>query len=1011
MCNSTFSRSMIKNISFATRARTIDHLGREQIADCPTAISELWKNAYDAYARNVELHIFDGKEPVAAIYDDGHGMNYEEFVGKWLVVGTEAKFENSTIPDEDRLGLEPRLRQGHKGIGRLSAANLGPVLLVVSKRKKHDFIAALLDWRIFENPFINLNDIQVPVTQFSNKKDLLNTLPDLFERLHGNIDGNQGDEERKSRLDLAWRAHDQLFKDSSDNYNLFKDVSDSHNQLPPSLAIKESAAAAAFSERHFQQWKVWSDDSDTGTAMLISGINDDLRAHWSTEEGADPSEKYVKELFVQTLSGFVDPLIDPDASEENAKPVNFDYAVKVWNGEGFRLVVSADRGYDRLKTKKMEHVLEGRIDRNGVFRGQVKAFGHWQKTGDNYEIRPPKDLKMPSRTYLGPVDLYITSYEQQRQNSSHSDAEFENFTELAKKYSGLMIYRNGLRVLPYGREDNDFFRIEMRRSFRAGTEFWNARRMFGRIAISTQNNPHLKDKAGREGFIDNAAAKALRQIITHVLKESARDYFGSRSEIRTPNLKKNQRRYAKEKAEKEYEKLQKRQRKQFRSALREGRKPLLLLIQKVEAFEHSMDLSTEKGIEGVKIKVEDLRHELGARRLPNPPAKLGILEGEYREFQSEMTRISQLLNNLDDQISVAMESFQANKAEQFLAKQIERLTSKYVLKVNSWGKRIHALQKGEQERFKTVLGGAGDAIDRELGLVMTNYKNKKISFTKASMGIDGVFSHLMEEKEQMFKGYIEVLENLSESIDVQIIAQYGDALRTEVDRLNGLAQVGIAVEILGHELQSYDDMIADGLKRLPKEIQDTTAAESIRTGYEGLANQLRFLSPLKVSGMRVKENITGKKIADYIQKFFSGIFINNKIIFDPTEEFLQFSVFEEPSRILPVFLNLVNNSVYWLSTPKQKHATIRLSVQGETVLVSDNGPGVDEIDEDDLFSLFFTRKTSGGRGVGLYLCKANLRAGGHTIEYLGANSKIKKPLDGANFAIHFAGGKYASTST
>ncbi|MEI6846997.1 MAG: hypothetical protein WCK32_03015 [Chlorobiaceae bacterium] len=41
---------MVDAIAFKTRARTIDHLGREQIADCPTAISELWKNAYDAYA-------------------------------------------------------------------------------------------------------------------------------------------------------------------------------------------------------------------------------------------------------------------------------------------------------------------------------------------------------------------------------------------------------------------------------------------------------------------------------------------------------------------------------------------------------------------------------------------------------------------------------------------------------------------------------------------------------------------------------------------------------------------------------------------------------------------------------------------------------------------------------------------------------------------------------------------------------------------------------------------------
>jgi hypothetical protein len=45
---------MIDQISFQTAARTVDHLGREQIADTPTAISELWKNANDAYARSAQ---------------------------------------------------------------------------------------------------------------------------------------------------------------------------------------------------------------------------------------------------------------------------------------------------------------------------------------------------------------------------------------------------------------------------------------------------------------------------------------------------------------------------------------------------------------------------------------------------------------------------------------------------------------------------------------------------------------------------------------------------------------------------------------------------------------------------------------------------------------------------------------------------------------------------------------------------------------------------------------------
>ena len=86
------------NVSFKTRARTIDHLGRGQIADAPTAVSELWKNAWDAYATNVSLNIFDGATVVAAVFDDGIGMSASDFVDRWLVIGTESKVDGPPPP-------------------------------------------------------------------------------------------------------------------------------------------------------------------------------------------------------------------------------------------------------------------------------------------------------------------------------------------------------------------------------------------------------------------------------------------------------------------------------------------------------------------------------------------------------------------------------------------------------------------------------------------------------------------------------------------------------------------------------------------------------------------------------------------------------------------------------------------------------------------------------------------------------------------------------------------------
>ena len=83
-----------------------------------------------------------------------------------------------------------------------------------------------------------------------------------------------------------------------------------------------------------------------------------------------------------------------------------------------------------------------------------------------------------------------------------------------------MIFRDSLRVLPYGRVDNDFFQIEERRSWNAGRYYWSNRRIFGYIGITQSSNKELKDKSGREGFIRNQAARELKTIISNLLTET-----------------------------------------------------------------------------------------------------------------------------------------------------------------------------------------------------------------------------------------------------------------------------------------------------------------------------------------------------------------------------------------------------------------------------------------------------------------------------------------------------------
>ena len=80
---------------FKTRARAVDMLGRQQIADVSTAISELFKNAHDAYADHVEVDYFRS-DNLLVIRDDGIGMTKKEFENRWLVLGTESKFDSQS---------------------------------------------------------------------------------------------------------------------------------------------------------------------------------------------------------------------------------------------------------------------------------------------------------------------------------------------------------------------------------------------------------------------------------------------------------------------------------------------------------------------------------------------------------------------------------------------------------------------------------------------------------------------------------------------------------------------------------------------------------------------------------------------------------------------------------------------------------------------------------------------------------------------------------------------------
>jgi Histidine kinase-, DNA gyrase B-, and HSP90-like ATPase len=183
---------------FRTRARAVDMLGRQQIAGVPTAISELFKNAHDAYADNAIVDYFRS-DRLFVLRDDGLGMTERDFEERWLTLATESKVATAgRLLVSDRAGYPRREILGEKGIGRLAIAAIGPQALILSRPLRNgrlgDLLMSMIHWGLFEVPGVDLDQVEIPTLTISSSRlpsrEDVGTLVDWLEENLGALESN-----------------------------------------------------------------------------------------------------------------------------------------------------------------------------------------------------------------------------------------------------------------------------------------------------------------------------------------------------------------------------------------------------------------------------------------------------------------------------------------------------------------------------------------------------------------------------------------------------------------------------------------------------------------------------------------------------------------------------------------------------------------------------------------------------------------------------------------------------
>lgn len=954
---------------FRAKARAVDMLGKGQIADLPTAISELWKNGYDAYADSLSCDLYlrgyeGSSRAIFTLSDDGVGMSRDDLLERWIVLGTDSKVRGtSPVPEAKRLGKAVRTPMGEKGIGRLSVSYLGSPMLMLTKPVDGPCSALFMDWRILENYNLYLDEVTIPIETVPN----VSAVSEVFEAVLQEFVTNTWAGEWSEHGSLARQIEREL----------------ASLELPR-FVIDEIVPRFAAPGAH-------------GTVFIIFNPHEQLE-RLSIGDLSDVNAAESRYLR-SSLSGIYNAF-------KAEHP--FDAAFWIHDSVGNKYdLIASQNFFTREDLLGGDHWIEGEFDATGFFSGEVRVF--------NRRLRHTfRSIRPPGETPYGPLRIEFGTLEGAPKSSMLPRERYDELDAKLTEFGGLYIYRDGFRVLPYGRPEYDFLQFEERRSKGAGYYTFSHRRLIGYIEISRETNPGLTDKAGREGFITNRAYREFQQDLIQFFVDLSVRYFrvDSKNEedptIRQQQLRENTKRFEElERAEKRREKITVGQ---FKGDLAENRQRLgpltqrlvLLQAQLQEWMKQSTLIYNE--IESILSEVDLVRAELRALSLSKPkrlnlPARHLNAYAEYRErYQASLAVAAET--------TALIEEVRGRLTREDLRKEFSKRYDTYVREIPAVVRRYRKLFEESSQALAEQIGSEAityrDQFVHGAASLIPTAGSSHAEVEASLSSIDHLAGMLRDGIETRFAAFMRHIRALTLDVDEDLLVgwykdQY-EKIDERVEAMQELAQLGMAIEIIDHQFNVLYAEMSTALRyyrNLAERQPDTARSFSqLSRAFQHLESNHQLLTPLYRTTRRVRTLISGANIEAYLREFFDKSFRAERIDFSVDEGFRKYRFETFESVIKPVFVNLVNNAIYWLTPSSDRR--IRIELRDEKILVMNSGERIEPAYVESIFGLFFSRRP-GGRGIGLYLAKANLRSIGFDIR--ASNDPYENQLGGASFVI------------
>lgn len=481
-------------MAFKIAARTILHLGAELISSDGIAFYELIKNAFDAGSKRAKIDIViriaqsEFQEIRTALLRELKNKK-QKIQQQELIANYRDMISSKLISDAPELSEFNNKLKGCESILELISELDDVNYIQISDTGEGMSMRDLVDTYLTIGTRSRYVQRKKQIEELQGQEDIAESSikPVLGEKGVG----------RLSAMRLGQRLRVTTSKQGESNYSILDIDWGLFSHESDALLEDVNIEPQKGEKKDIREW--------SGTTLRISR----LESEWSV----DKLTNIVSEEFSKLIDPFNEQKQSRIVARFNEEKIPFSHSNRLLFDNAHANVQSS------LTVTKQDVWLTTRI--NYLLRKKEQAIT--VKLQDLLSISQAKSID--TLKALGPFNVQFYWFNRKILEPIEGIGEKQLVKKLVAQWAGgLMVYRDGFRVNPYGGLYDDWLDLD-KKAFASGGYKVNRQQIIGKVDISSVRNPALVDQTNREGLRDTKEKRALVSLLQYILTRQFKKFI------------------------------------------------------------------------------------------------------------------------------------------------------------------------------------------------------------------------------------------------------------------------------------------------------------------------------------------------------------------------------------------------------------------------------------------------------------------------------------------------------